>query len=235
MDVPDPDSPLLLLEGLTKRYGAQGPAVLENLDLRLARGEYLAVMGESGVGKSTLLNLLAGLDRPDAGRVVFDGTDLTRLDDESLTVLRRRSIGFIFQAFHVLPFLSVLQNTALPLDLLGVAEPQRSERAHAMLEAVGLAAHADDFPRQLSGGELQRVAIARALVHRPLLVLADEPTGNLDPRTAAQILDLLRRQLRANGGSAILITHSRAAAESADRAVQLDGRRFIPLAASAPA
>jgi putative ABC transport system ATP-binding protein len=231
-DVSGSDAPLVQLDGLTKRYGSQGPAVLENLDLRLARGEYLAVMGESGVGKSTLLNLLAGLDRPDAGRVMLEGTDITQLGDEALTLLRRRSIGFIFQAFHVLPFLNVLQNTALPLDLLGVKEPQRTRRARDMLEAVGLARRADDFPRALSGGEMQRVAIARALVHRPALVLADEPTGNLDPRTATHILGLLRAQLRDNGSSAILITHSRAAADTADHIVELDGRRFTPVAAA---
>lgn len=232
--MPDPQVPLVCIEGLTKRFSAQGQAVLENLDLRLGRGEYLAVMGESGVGKSTLLNLLAGLERPDSGRVRVDGTDLTGLDDDALTLLRRRSIGFIFQAFHVLPFLSVLQNTALPLDLLGVREPERTRRAHAMLEAVGLGDRAAHFPRELSGGELQRVAIARALVHQPALILADEPTGNLDPRIAAQILQLLRQQLRASGGSAILITHSRAAADTADHIVQLDGRRFIPVAARSP-
>jgi putative ABC transport system ATP-binding protein len=223
----DPESPIVLIEALTKRYRAEGPAVLEGLHLQLARGEYLAVMGESGVGKSTLLNLLAGLDRPDSGRVMLGDTDITRLSDDEMTLLRRRSIGFVFQAFHVLPFLTLFQNTALPLDLLGVREPERSQRTLAMLAAVGLQDRAQAYPRELSGGEMQRVAIARALIHRPLLVLADEPTGNLDPRIAAQILTLLREQLREHGGSAILITHSRSAAETADRIVTLTGRGFV--------
>lgn len=223
----DPNSPIVLIEALTKRYRVEGPAVLEGLHLQLARGEYLAVMGESGVGKSTLLNLLAGLDRPDSGRVMLGDTDITRLSDDDMTLLRRRSIGFVFQAFHVLPFLTLFQNTALPLDLLGIREPERSQRTLAMLAAVGLQDRAQAYPRELSGGEMQRVAIARALVHRPLLVLADEPTGNLDPRIAAQILSLLREQLREHGGSAILITHSRSAAETADRKITLTGRGFV--------
>ncbi len=230
----DAESPIVLIEALTKRYRADGPAVLEGLHLQLARGEYLAVMGESGVGKSTLLNLLAGLDRPDSGRVMLGDTDITRLSDDDMTLLRRRSIGFVFQAFHVLPFLTLFQNTALPLDLLGVREPERSQRTLAMLAAVGLQDRAHHYPRELSGGEMQRVAIARALVHRPLLVLADEPTGNLDPRIAAQILSLLREQLREHGGSAILITHSRSAAETADRIVTLTGRGFVNEAPASP-
>ena len=233
----DAESPIVSIEALTKRYRADGPAVLEGLHLQLARGEYLAVMGESGVGKSTLLNLLAGLDRPDSGRVMLGDTDTTRLSDDDMTLLRRRSIGFVFQAFHVLPFLTLFQNTALPLDLLGVREPERSQRTLAMLAAVGLQDRAHHYPRELSGGEMQRVAIARALVHRPLLVLADEPTGNLDPRIAAQILSLLREQLREHGGSAILITHSRSAAETADRIVTLTGRGFVnaaPASLSSP-
>ena len=223
----NPESPIVLIEALTKRYRAEGPAVLEGLHLQLARGEYLAVMGESGVGKSTLLNLLAGLDRPDSGRVMLGDTDITRLSDDDMTLLRRRSIGFVFQAFHVLPFLTLFQNTVLPLDLLGIREPERSQRTLAMLAAVGLQDRAHHYPRELSGGEMQRIAIARALIHRPLLVLADEPTGNLDPRIAAQILSLLREQLREHGGSAILITHSRSAAETADRIVTLTGRGFV--------
>ena len=225
----DSTAPLLLIEELTKRYRADGPAVLNGVNLELVRGEYLAVMGESGVGKSTFLNLLAGLDRPDSGRVIFDGTDITRLSDDDMTLLRRRSVGFVFQAFHVLPYLTVEQNVALPLDLLSIEARERRHRCREMIEAVGLQDRAHRYPRELSGGELQRVAIARALIHRPSLVLADEPTGNLDPRIAAQILDLLRAQLRKNGGSAILITHSRTAADTADRIVKLDGRAFSPV------
>jgi putative ABC transport system ATP-binding protein len=181
-------------------------------------------MGESGVGKSTLLNLLAGLDRPDEGRVLLDGVELSALDDDAATLLRRRAIGFVFQAFHVLPYLTVEQNVALPLELLGVAESERRQRARAMMTAVGIAELAQRLPRELSGGEVQRIASARALVHQPRLVLADEPTGNLDPRSAAQTLSLLREQIKSNAGAGILITHSRAAAETADRILVLDGR-----------
>jgi putative ABC transport system ATP-binding protein len=156
--------------------------------------------------------------------VLIEGTDLSGLDDDAATLLRRRGIGFVFQAFHVLPYLTVLQNVALPLDLLGIAEPQRSRRAGEMLQAVGLRLLAGRPARELSGGEVQRVAIARALVHQPRLVLADEPTGNLDPRNAAQTLGLLREQIKGGAGAGILITHSRAAAETADRILLLDAQ-----------
>jgi putative ABC transport system ATP-binding protein len=190
-------------------------------------------MGESGSGKSTLLNLIAGLDRPDSGRVLFEGIDLATLDDDAVTRWRRASVGFVFQAFHVLPYLTVLQNVALPLDLLGVRDPQRQQRVLELLDACGIAALAMRYARELSGGELQRIAIARALVHRPRLVLADEPTGNLDARTAQQILQLLREQLRANAANAILITHSIAAARSADRILQLEAGQLQSLTAAA--
>ena len=202
--------------------------MFESLNLELNRGEYLAVMGESGVGKSTLLNLLAGLDTPDAGRVVLDGVDLSAMDDDAATLMRRRSVGFVFQAFHVLPYLTVEQNVALPLELLGFASAERSRRTAEMLESVGIAASARRYARELSGGEVQRIAIARALVHRPRLLLADEPTGNLDPRSAAQILALLRMQIKANSAGGILITHSRTAADTADRILILDGRGLHP-------
>jgi putative ABC transport system ATP-binding protein len=215
---------VLRLENLAKRYSPDSPPLFEGLNLELRAGEYLAVMGESGVGKSTLLNLLSGLDRPDSGRVLIEGTDLSILDDDAATLLRRRSIGFVFQAFHVLPYLTVLQNVALPLDLLGIREPERSRRAGEMLQAVSLGVLAQRPARELSGGEVQRVAIARALVHQPRLVLADEPTGNLDPRHAAQTLGLLREQIKGNAGAGILITHSRAAAETADRILLLDAQ-----------
>jgi len=213
---------VLRLENLGKRYAPDRPALFDGLELELRAGEYLAVMGESGVGKSTLLNLLAGLDRPDSGRVLLDGVDLSTLNDDAITLLRRRCVGFVFQAFHVLPYLSVEQNVALPLDLLGVPEPERSRRTLDMLAAVGIAPLARRYARELSGGEVQRIAIARALVHRPRLLLADEPTGNLDPRSAAQTLALLREQVKANAGAGILITHSRTAADTADRIVVLD-------------
>jgi len=222
--------PLVLrLESLGKRYSPDRPAVFEGLNLDLRQGEYLAVMGESGVGKSTLLNVLAGLDRPDTGRVLLEGEDLSALDDDAVTLLRRRAVGFVFQAFHVLPYLSVAQNVALPLDLLGVAEPERSRRTVEMLGAVGIAPLAERYARELSGGEVQRIAIARALIHRPRLVLADEPTGNLDARSASQTLALLRAQVKANAGAGILITHSRAAADTADRILVLDAGGLHPL------
>ena len=224
--------PVLRLENIAKRFSPDRPALFEGVDLELRQGEYLAVMGESGVGKSTLLNLASGLDKPDAGRVLFEGTELSALDDDDATLLRRQVIGFVFQAFHVLPYLSVAQNVALPLDLLGVAEPERSTRTRDMLRAVGIEPLADHHTRELSGGEIQRVAIARALVHRPRLLLADEPTGNLDPRSAAQTLALLRAQVKANAGAGILITHSRAAAETADRILVLEARGLRPLQAS---
>jgi len=212
---------ILRLEKLSKRYGERAP-VFEGLDLELKPGEYLAVMGESGVGKSTLLNLLAGLDAPSGGRILLEGVDLAALDDDARTLLRRRAVGFVFQAFHVLPYLTVAQNVALPLDLLETGQPARAQRVADMLDGVGLSSSASRFPRELSGGEVQRIAIARALVHRPRLVLADEPTGNLDPQTAGQILSLLRTQIKANAGAGILITHSTAAADSADRTLVLD-------------
>jgi putative ABC transport system ATP-binding protein len=224
-----PSHPVVLrLENLGKRFSPERPAIFDGVELELRRGEYLAVMGESGVGKSTLLNLLAGLDRPDSGRVLLDGVDLSTLDDDAITLLRRRCVGFVFQAFHVLPYLSVEQNVALPLDLLGVAEPERGRRIVDMLAAVGIAPLAHRYARELSGGEVQRVAIARALVHRPRLLLADEPTGNLDPRSAAQTLALLRAQVKQNAGAGILITHSRAAADTADRILVLDAGGLKP-------
>jgi putative ABC transport system ATP-binding protein len=207
---------MLELVDLSKSYG--GRAVLAHLSHRFAAGEFVAVMGESGVGKSTLLNLIAGLDAPDSGQVVVDGVPMSALDDDAATRLRRSRMGFIFQAFHVLPHLTLEQNVALPLLLNGVLEPAR---ARAMLDAVGLEGRAADFPRQLSGGELQRVAIARALVHRPALLLADEPTGNLDPETAEGILQLLRSEIRQSGAGAIMVTHSHAAAAMADRILVL--------------
>ena len=213
---------IVQLENLSKRFAKDRPVIFAGVDLTVRAGEYVAVMGESGVGKSTLLNLLAGLDRTDSGRVLLEGVDLATLNDDAVTLLRRRAVGFVFQAFHVLPYLSVEQNVALPLDLLGVGEPQRGERARDMLRAVGIGALARRHARELSGGEIQRVAIARALVHRPRLVLADEPTGNLDTGSAAQILSLLRTQIKANAGAGILITHSRMAAETADRILVLD-------------
>ncbi|HEY3729977.1 MAG TPA: ABC transporter ATP-binding protein [Steroidobacteraceae bacterium] len=223
---------LLVLDDIGKRYRPDGAAVLEGLSLQLARSEYLAIMGESGSGKSTLLNLIAGLDRPDQGRILFDGLDLSALPDDAITLWRRANVGFIYQAFHVLPYLSVLQNVALPLDLLGVRDPERRERCMQVLAGCGVDALAERYARELSGGELQRVAIARALVHRPALLLADEPTGNLDAGSAQQVLSVLRQQQRDSGCAAILITHSAAAAAGADRMLQLTAGRLLAPGAS---
>ena len=207
-----------------KSYG-NGRVVLAHLDFVLGAGEYIAIMGESGVGKSTLLNLIAGLDTPDAGSVLIDGVTMSDMSDDEATRLRREKLGFIFQGFHVLPHLTLAQNVGLPLLL----NQEPMERALQMLDAVGLHGRGNDFPRQLSGGELQRVAIARALVHRPKLVLADEPTGNLDPDTAHDVLMLLRDEIKANGASAIIVTHSLAAAASADRILILTSAGLHPL------
>jgi putative ABC transport system ATP-binding protein len=216
---------VLRISGLTKAYGgARARQVLHDVSLELDRGEFVAIMGESGAGKSTLLNLIAGLDQPDAGTIVFDGLDVVALDDSARTRLRRDGMGFVFQAFHLLPHLTVTQNVRLPLDLQRVPTAEAQARTLAMLEAVGLASLARDYPRTLSGGETQRAAIARALVHAPALLLADEPTGNLDSESAAQVLALLHDQIRQRAGAGILVTHSHAAARSADRIYVLTAR-----------
>ncbi|HQR56369.1 MAG TPA: ABC transporter ATP-binding protein [Burkholderiaceae bacterium] len=218
---------MLHLIGLTKRYRER--VVLDQLQLEVGSGQYIAIVGESGSGKSTLLNLIAGLDRPDAGSVIIDGADIARMHDDARTLTRRAKLGFVFQAFHVLPHLTVLQNVALPLVLLGEMPEAREQRARELLAEVGLGGRDDSMPRELSGGELQRVAVARALVHRPALVLADEPTGNLDPDTATVVLDLLAREIRGRGAAGVLVTHSEAAAATADRVLRLDHGKLVPL------
>jgi len=206
----------LKISQLGKRYG--DAAVFSNVSLDVAPGEFVAIVGESGVGKSTLLNCMAGLDSWDEGTVVLNGADLGAMNDDQRALLRRRQVGFVFQAFHVLPHLDVAQNVALPLLLLGEPDDARVE---ALLEAVGLGGLGRRLPQQLSGGQLQRVAIARALVHRPGLLLADEPTGNLDPTTAAKVMDALIAQTREHGAAMVLVTHSVAAAARADRVLHL--------------
>jgi putative ABC transport system ATP-binding protein len=213
----------LVLSNLRKTVPS-GRLLFRELDLSLARGEIVAIMGESGAGKSTLLNLIAGLDRPDDGSIRIDDVPLEALDDDALTALRRDRIGFVFQAFHILPHLTLAQNVALPLVLGRTPGRQALESAEALLDRVGLPGRARDYPAQLSGGELQRIAVARALVHRPALLLADEPTGNLDPQTARLVLELLTSQVREAGAAALLVTHSERAAAMADRVLVLTSR-----------
>ncbi|MDH4190770.1 MAG: ABC transporter ATP-binding protein [Betaproteobacteria bacterium] len=210
---------MLRLAGVGKRFA--GRAVLNNVSLEVAAGEYVAILGESGIGKSTLLNVIAGLEPFDTGRVEFDGLDIGSLGDDALTRLRREQFGFVFQAFHVLPQLSVARNVGLPLLLRGVGAAQIERRAREALTAVGLAGRETSAPRELSGGELQRVAIARALVGDPRLVLADEPTGNLDPENARQVIALLRAQVKEHNAAGLLVTHSEAAAAGCDRRFRL--------------
>lgn len=207
----------LVVANLSKRYGEA--VVFSQASLTVKPGEFVAIIGESGVGKSTLLNCLAGLDTWDEGSVMLDGLDLGTLSDDGLARLRREKIGFVFQAFHVLPHLDVAQNVALPLLLLKRPDDVRVQQ---MLDAVGLAGLGERLPQTLSGGQLQRVAIARALVHRPTLLLADEPTGNLDPKTAERVMDALITQTRGHETSLVLVTHSQTAAARADRVLRLE-------------
>jgi putative ABC transport system ATP-binding protein len=215
---------VLKLAAVSKRFGAR--SVLNDISLEVRAGEYVAVLGESGIGKSTLLNVIAGLEPVDAGKIFFESRELTGMDDDALTVLRREAYGFVFQAFHVLPQLSVEQNVALPLLLRGLEDAGRVGR---MLQAVGLKGREHSAPRELSGGELQRVAIARALVGEPKLVLADEPTGNLDPQNGRQVLELFRREAKQRGAAAILATHSEQAAAACDRRYRLSAEGLAPL------
>jgi putative ABC transport system ATP-binding protein len=213
---------MLMLEGLSKSYGET--RVFHDVTLELGAGEFVALLGESGVGKSTLLNCIAGLDGADAGRIKVGGTDLATLDEAGRARLRRARLGFVFQAFHVLPHLTVAENVALPLLLLNRPDDRR---VAALLHAVGLGALGARYPAQLSGGQLQRVAIARAVVHSPGLILADEPTGNLDPETAERVLGVLLAQVREAGAACLLVTHSEAAAARADRVLRLTAHGIV--------
>ena len=218
---------MLQVRGLARRFGPDAP-LLEDVSLEVARGEWVAVVGESGCGKSTLLNIVAGLDSPDRGEVRLDDAPLDYGDDDALALWRRKHVGFVFQAFHLLPYLDVAANVSLPLALLGVDAAQRRRLALETLEAVGLAGLADRRPGSLSGGEMQRVAIARALVHRPSLVLADEPTGNLDEGNARAVLACLGEAVRRAGAAALMVTHSPVAAAAADRVLRLAGGQLRP-------
>jgi len=211
-------APLVDVRGLAKAY--PGQPLFAGVNLRMDPGEFVAVLGESGVGKSTLLNCMAGLDTVDAGTVTIAGREVTSLDDTQQALFRREHLGFVFQAFHVLPHLTVAHNVALPLLL-----QHRPDEARVadVLTAVGLGGLGERLPQTLSGGQLQRVAIARALVHRPVLILADEPTGNLDPTTAARVMDVLEAQVRSQGAACVLVTHSQHAAARADRVHVLTG------------
>ena len=218
---------MLSLRSVTKRFG--GRTVLNAVSLEIGAGEYVAILGESGIGKSTLLNVAAGLEPLDSGSVFFDDLEVNRLDDDAQTLLRREKYGFVFQAFHVLPQLTVEQNVGLPLLLRKISADEIALRAKAAIASVGLAGREHSPPRELSGGELQRVAIARALIGEPKLVLADEPTGNLDAENARQVLALFKAQVKERSAAAILATHSEQAAAGCDRRYRLSAEGLTRL------
>ncbi len=216
-------SNLIELVALTKQYpqGEGWRKVLNEAEASIAEGEFVAVRGRSGSGKTTLLNLIAGLDEPSSGKILIDGTDLAEMTNRQRTIFRRDNIGIIFQFFNLIPTLTVLENVLLPAELAAKQSGDRREYAESLLARVGLAGREDDFPDQLSGGEQQRVAIARALVHRPRLLLADEPTGNLDRSTGHSVLELLQEVIKELGKTLIIVTHSREDASRADRVLTI--------------
>jgi len=219
-----PTPPLLEARDLALAYreGSRVRPVLRDVALRIDAGECVALLGRSGCGKSTLLNLLGAIDRPDAGSVTVDGVALGSLTERERTLFRRRHLGFVYQAFNLIPTLTAVENVALPLELNGLTAGEARRQASDLLDTIGIGARADAFPDELSGGEQQRVAVARALVHRPRLVLADEPTGNLDAETGPQVLDLLRGLAAGSGGAQLIVTHSLAVARTADRILTLE-------------
>jgi len=212
-------APALELRNVSKSYreGEAERVVLRDVSVTIARGEIVVLLGRSGSGKSTLLNVIAGIDRPTARCVMVDGTDLTALDEQARTRFRRAHIGFVFQFFNLIPLLTVEENLLLPLDLNGRADAKGAARARELLDRVGLGGRGESYPERLSGGEQQRVAIARALIHDPALILADEPTGNLDTETATGVLDLLDTLAREAGRTVVMVTHSREVVGVADR------------------
>ena len=228
----DATAPVVRLRGVRKTYrlGAHVIPALQGVDLEVRRGELLALTGPSGSGKSTILNLCGLIDTPDEGDIALSGTPVQGLDEVARTLLRRDALGFVFQSFNLVPVMTVAENVDYPLFLAGVPLPERRERVARQLAAVGLQDHARHRPDALSGGQRQRVAIARALMHRPPLLLADEPTGNLDPETAARVMDLLIAQTREHGAALVLVTHSNNAAARADRMLRLtaNGMRAAP-------
>ena len=219
--------PLVELTGIAKSYreGERERVVFRDASLTVARGEWVFLLGRSGSGKSTLLNLISGIDLPDSGTVLVDGIPLNRLSERDRTLFRRERVGFIFQFYNLIPTLTVEENILLPLELAGALTTASRVSARDLLEQVGLADRGGSYPDRLSGGEQQRVAVARALVHRPSLVLADEPTGNLDAETGRQVLDLFERLVRQTGTTMVLVTHSGEVTQLADRImVTRDGR-----------
>jgi putative ABC transport system ATP-binding protein len=227
-------TPLVELRGVSKSYreGDRVHDVLRGADAAIGEGEIAVLLGRSGTGKSTLLNLVGAIDRPDAGEVLVAGRSLGRLDERERTLFRRRDVGFVFQFFNLVPTLTVLENLLLPLELNGRAGVEGRERARALLDEVGLADRVAAFPDRLSGGEQQRVAVARAVIHDPRLILADEPTGNLDLETGRAVLDLLDRVTRRAGKTMIMVTHGREVVGLADRVFALEGGRLAERAAS---
>jgi len=218
--------PIIRLSQVLKRYRGEAP-VLNGIDLRIEKGEFVSLMGPSGSGKTTLLNLVSGLDRPDGGRVMLDGRDLGDLPDRQLADLRLRTIGFVFQGFNLLPALTVERNVAWPLQFAGCSACEARERATAALLRVRITNQGGRYPSELSGGEQQRVAIARAIATRPSILLADEPTGNLDSRTGQNILDLLRALNLADGVTIMMVTHNALAAAYGDRTLEIHDGRII--------
>ncbi|MFD2531952.1 ABC transporter ATP-binding protein [Gracilimonas halophila] len=216
------------LNKLTKSYqeGVKTRAVLDEMDLSVKEGELIVLLGRSGSGKSTLLNLVSGIDKPDSGEVVIGGTDLAKLNEKDRTLFRRKNIGFVFQSFNLISTLTAHENVLLPLKLKGANDEETLSKAQRFLDEVGLGDRGDSYPDRLSGGEQQRVAIARALAHEPMLILADEPTGNLDYETGKTILDILKNLVRKNGRTIILATHDRDICKIADRVLEIRGGKL---------